>query len=128
MGKGMTKFRKRQSRMDTDLVQKKIERFIYQINDSNKSFDMLVQGSLRQDVLTIKAREKQKVNTISHLINGEGFVCPKCLKADSTYSYSEHFAKCCRCNRKFMKPNRPRCIKHPTLTKPCYACRWEKTH
>lgn len=111
--------------MDTDLVQRKIERFIFRINSKNKSFDMLVQGSLRLDALTIKAREKQTVNTISHLIDKEGFVCPKCLKADRTSSNTTHTVRCYRCNRIFIKPNQPKCKIHNSM-KPCRYCEREK--
>lgn len=53
--------------------------------------------------------------------------CSKCGKYN-TYSLTLHFAFCRDCNRKFMKPDRPHCSRHPTLTMPCYACKWAGIH
>lgn len=115
----------RRKHMDTDLVQRKIEKFILSINRRNFDFDMMVHGSLRLNELSIKAREKQKVPTISHIICKENLSCPKCFRSDSVGIDTAHFAKCYRCNRRFILPNQPKCSKHSSM-KPCRFCKAEK--
>lgn len=115
----------RTKKFDTDVVQRKIERFIFNLNKQNRSFSMMVNGSLRLNELSIKAREKQKVNNISHIICPENLTCPKCLRSDSIGKDSDHFAKCYRCKRRFILPNQPKCSRHSSM-KPCRYCKAEK--
>lgn len=81
--------------------------------------------SLEQSLQNNRSNFDQYREIMQEVITEEQ--CSKCGKYN-TYSLTLHFSFCRDCNRKFMKANRPHCSKHPTLTMPCFACKWARIY